>query len=232
VTTSVALKISELFDSLQGEGPSAGAPATFLRLALCNLRCSFCDTRYTWDWQRFDYDAEVRAMSVEELAPRLSQASGNRLIVTGGEPLVQARALAELLAALPAELVVEVETNGTLLPSAALLERVNQWNVSPKLENSGEARERRFEPAVLTALLATGRAWLKLVVASGDDCAEAERLALEAGFPRERVLFMPLASSRAELAERAPLVASEALARRVRYSPRLHVELWEGRRGV
>ncbi len=230
--TQTTLKISELFDSIQGEGPSAGAPATFLRLALCNLRCSYCDTKYTWDWQRFRYEDEVKLESIEELVPRLSQARGKRLIITGGEPLVQAKALACLLELLPADLLIEVETNGTLAPPPALLERVTQWNVSPKLENSGQAARDRFKPAALAALLETGRAWLKLVVAGSEDCAEAERLIADSGFPRERVLFMPLAASRAELAERAPLVASEALRRRIRTSPRLHVELWEGRRGV
>ena len=232
MTNGATLKVSELFDSIQGEGASAGAAATFLRLALCNLRCGFCDTKYTWDWQRFSYDDEVKLSSVEELAPRLAKANGNRLIITGGEPLVQGKALVSLLALLPAELVIEVETNGTLVPPPALLERVTQWNVSPKLTNSGEPESDRIKPDALAALRSTGRAWLKLVVASSQDCAEAERVIAESGFPRDRVLFMPLASSRAELAERAPLIASEALARRVGTSPRLHVELWEGRRGV
>jgi len=232
VTGRVSLKISELFDSVQGEGPSAGAPATFLRLALCNLRCGFCDTRYTWDWQRFSYDDEVKLASVETLARRLQAVHGNRLIITGGEPLVQGKALASLVELLPPELLIEVETNGTLPPPQALLERVSQWNVSVKLTNSGEPERDRVKPRALAALLGSGRAWLKLVVGSSADCAEAERLIEQSGFARDRVLFMPLAATRAELAERAPLIASEALKRGIRPSPRLHVELWDGRRGV
>ena len=48
------LKVSEIFASIQGEGPSAGAAAVFLRLAGCNLRCHWCDTKYTWDWQNYE----------------------------------------------------------------------------------------------------------------------------------------------------------------------------------
>ncbi len=229
---SAVLKVSEIFDSVQGEGQSAGKPATFLRLAHCNLRCVYCDTKYTWDWQAFRYDDEVRAAHVDELAARLNGAAGKRLIITGGEPLVQAKALVPLLGELGAEIVIEVETNGTLPPPEALLERVNQWNVSPKLENSGEAERERFRPEVLTLLRDTGRAWLKLVVGSPGDCDEAEALATRLGWPRERVLFMPLAATRADHSARAPLIAAEALARKLGYSPRLHVELWDGQRGV
>ncbi len=226
------LKVSEVFDSVQGEGASAGKSATFLRLAHCNLRCVFCDTKYTWDFQAFRYEDEVSALSVDELAPRLNGAAGGRLVITGGEPLVQAKALSVLLSQLSPELVVEVETNGTLTPPSSLLERIDQWNVSPKLDNSGEAESARYAPDVLAALRDTERAWLKLVVASSSDCAEAEALAERLGWPRHRVLLMPLAATRAEYAARIPIVAVEALTRKLGLSPRLHVELWDGRRGV
>lgn len=226
------LKVSEIFDSLQGEGPSTGAPATFLRLALCNLKCRFCDTAYTWDFSRFRYEDEVYPWSVDALVERLSNANGRRLIVTGGEPLVQWKALETLFARLPSDLVIEIETNGTLLPSHALLARVDQWNVSPKLDNSGEPADARLNLAALHALRDSGRAYLKLVVGSEADAVEATELTKSLAWPSERVLFMPLAATREELRARAKLVAQEALTRGVRFSSRLHVELWGGRRGV
>ncbi len=226
------LKVSEVFDSLQGEGPSTGAPATFLRLALCNLKCRFCDTAYTWDFERFRYEDEVTPTAIEALVERLSQSRGRRLIVTGGEPLVQWKALERLFERLPADLTIEIETNGTLSPSAALLERVNQWNVSPKLENSGETLADRLNEEVLATLRDSGRAFLKLVVGSEADAEEAEALAARLEWPRDRVQLMPLAATREELSARSTLVAREALARGLRFSSRLHVELWGGRRGV
>src|SRR5262249_11150304 len=57
------LRVSEIFESFQGEGASAGLPAVFVRLANCNLRCTWCDTRYTWDWAAYDYDSEVRRVA-------------------------------------------------------------------------------------------------------------------------------------------------------------------------
>ena len=53
----------EIFHSLQGEGHSIGTPTVFLRLALCNLTCVWCDTKYTWDWANFDTKAEILSMS-------------------------------------------------------------------------------------------------------------------------------------------------------------------------
>lgn len=226
------LRISEIFESIQGEGASAGTPSLFVRLATCNLRCGWCDTRYTWDWSAYRYEQEVTRVAVEEVARRVVESKGTHLVITGGEPLLQQRALERLLAALPAERYVEVETNGTLAPSATLAARVDQWNVSPKLGNSGEPRERRIVPAALDAFAATGRAWLKLVVEDDRDGEEAALLTAELGWPPARVLLMPQASTREALAERGPIVLELARARGFDVSPRLHVERWGGRRGV
>ncbi len=230
----VPLKVSEIFESLQGEGPSVGTPCVFLRLATCNLRCTWCDTAYTWDWEKYRYEDEVRSMDVGSVATRLLEASARRLVVTGGEPLLQQASLLQLLERIDGEaegFFVEVETNGTLAPERELAARVDQWNVSPKLANSGEPERRRLNLDALRALLATGRSWLKLVVATEADADEALALAEAVAWPRDRVLLMPEAASREALAERAPDVARASQARGVRFSSRLHLELWGGERG-
>jgi organic radical activating enzyme len=226
------LKLSELFVSLQGEGPSLGKPCVFLRLAGCNLHCRFCDTKYTWDFQTYVYEDEVRVRAIADVADEIVATGQSRLVITGGEPLIQRRALERLLALLPATFVVEVETNGTFSPGDALGARVDQWNVSPKLENGGDPRAARVVPSALAALVATGRAYLKFVLDDPRDADEALSLAQELGVASDRVLFMPQAANRDELHARAPLVSAEALARGVGYSHRLHVELWGGRRGT
>jgi 7-carboxy-7-deazaguanine synthase len=230
----VDLKVSEIFSSVQGEGPSAGAPSIFLRLAQCNLHCRWCDTKYTWDWSAYRFEDEVRALSVVVVARRVRELSSDRLVVTGGEPLLQGDALVELFRLLDGErrLAIEVETNGTIEPNTELTERVDQWNVSPKLANSGDPERLRLRPDVLSAFKETGRAFLKLVVESSADSDEAEALVRSIGWPQNRVLLMAQAATRETLAERGPVVAAEALRRGLRYSPRLHVERWNGARGT
>lgn len=218
--------------SLQGEGPSLGQPCIFLRLAGCNLHCSFCDTKYTWDFQNYRYEDEVRVRSVADVAAEILASAQPRLVVTGGEPLIQRRGLERMLTLLPPSLLVEVETNGTFLPGETLSARVNQWNVSPKLRSAGDPEGARVVPNALAALLATGRAHFKFVLEQREEATEALALCADLGVPKQLVSFMPQATTRDELRARAPSISGEALTRGVRYSTRLHVELWDGRRGV
>jgi 7-carboxy-7-deazaguanine synthase len=227
-----SLKVSEIFESIQGEGPSAGTPSIFVRLALCNLRCRWCDTKYTWDWTHHRYEEEVKKVSVAEVAERIERSTAAHVVVTGGEPLLQQPALVALLGSIARGRYVEVETNGTVPPTRALAERVDQWNVSPKLSNSGEPPARRLRTHALRTLLETGRAWLKLVIDVESDAAEAAQLVAELGWPKSRVLYMAQASTRADLVAKSRLVSRLAERSAVGISPRLHVEKWEGRRGV
>lgn len=225
------LRVSEIFESIQGEGPSAGAPSVFLRLAACNLKCTWCDTKYTWDWAAFRYEDEVRSTGADEVAQRIVESASRRLVITGGEPLIQRRELEHLLQRLPSDLHVEVETNGTLVAGAALESRIDQWNVSPKLANSGEPPERRLNKEVLAAFRDTGRAFLKVVTDGEGDRDEIENLLGELDWPRDKVLLMPQASTRTELSTKTPVVSALAERMGVRTSPRLHVLQWNGQRG-
>jgi len=102
----------ELFYSIQGEGSRAGCPAVFLRLAGCNLSCAWCDTKYSW--------GRGGAVPEPELASRIMSFQSPGLVITGGEPLLQTPAIERLLALLPPNLFIEIETNGTIVPTPRL----------------------------------------------------------------------------------------------------------------
>jgi 7-carboxy-7-deazaguanine synthase len=85
----------EIFASLQGEGPSAGRPCTFVRLSRCNLACNWCDTAYTWRFTEFDRKANQIALDEADVAARIMALGQDRLVITGGEPLLQGAALAD-----------------------------------------------------------------------------------------------------------------------------------------
>lgn len=234
------LLVSEKFVSLQGEGVSSGAPAAFLRLGNCNLACSFCDTPYTWNTSRFDLSQELRAEESSDVADWLLESSPGRLIVTGGEPLLQQKQLEGFIREIDERSealsrrrqFIEIETNGTVRPLAELLTRVDQWNVSPKLRNSEEPEERRIRPAALSAFGESGRAFFKFVVQNAEDVLEVDALVALFGWHPEQVILMPEATTAVLLRERSPHVAEEALRRRYRFSSRVHLELFGGRRGT
>jgi 7-carboxy-7-deazaguanine synthase len=144
------IKLSEIFYSLQGEGIDVGKPAVFIRTALCNLSCVWCDTKYTWDWNHYDYDREVSQMSLDEIQEQISGFDVKHCVITGGEPLLQQVKLVPLFSHLKSKgYFIEVETNGTILPSNMIERFVDRWNVSPKLQNSLISKKHRVDHACL-----------------------------------------------------------------------------------
>jgi 7-carboxy-7-deazaguanine synthase len=101
------MKVSEIFRTIQGEGCSQGLPSVFLRLAGCNLNCSWCDTRYAREGGT--------DMSCSEIVQMISGLPGTRICITGGEPLLQGDLLHPLLEELHNKgYRIEIETNGTI----------------------------------------------------------------------------------------------------------------------
>ena len=228
--TSAPLAVSEVFGpTFQGEGRSVGRRAGFVRLARCNLDCQWCDTPYTWDWDRFDRNVEITLEPTADVLAQLDAMAIDRVVVTGGEPLLQQRQLLPLLEACRSRgWDVEVETNGTIIPDAAVADLVSVFNVSPKLANSGIAEDRRIRPAALRALLATGRATFKFVVSAVDDLDEIAVLA--EAHALAPIWVMPEGTDAATVAARLRTLADPVLARGWNLTPRLHVLLWNDER--
>ena len=221
--------VSEVFGpTLQGEGPSAGRRAGFVRLGRCSLDCSWCDTRYSWDWNRYDPAVELRELSVDEVAGRIRAMDVPMVVVTGGEPLLQQRALVGLLERLP-ELRVEVETNGIHSAEPALLERVDRFNVSPKLANAGIERGRRYKPDVLRGFESTGKAAFKFVACSAHDLEEVAAIVGECGL--SDVWVMPEGTDAGTIVARMQALADSVVRRGWHLSPRLHILVWGDERG-
>ncbi len=225
---------AEIFASIQGEGPSAGRPSVFVRLSNCNLACVWCDTAYTWRFSgpdAFERRANQVMLRVEDTAARIVAFNGTRLVVTGGEPLLQAPALARMLALLPA-MHVEIETNGTVAPPLALDALVHQYNVSPKLAHSGNPAALALIPERLTAFAADPRAFFKFVVATPGDVAEVLALAQTYAIPRERLFLMPEGTDSATLRTRSRWLAEFCTTEGLRLSDRLHIHLYGDTRGA
>jgi organic radical activating enzyme len=222
----------EIFASVQGEGLSAGLPSTFVRLAVCNLRCSWCDTAYTWDWSRFDRSEQVTERDPDQVLAAVARLAPKNVVITGGEPLIQQRALEPFARALKdTGYRIEVETNGTIAPGG-LAPLVDQWNVSPKLAHSGNEGLRRLNPESLAAFAALETACFKLVVQQPSDLDEVAALRDAYGIAPSRIVLMPEGRSAAELTARSPWLAERCTELGYRFSSRLHILIWGDKRGV
>ena len=222
----------EIFYSLQGEGATAGTPSVFLRLATCNLACSWCDTKYTWDWEHYDYNQEVADLEVDIVAEHIQSFDCRRVVITGGEPLLQQKELTPLVAGLKTQdFTFEVETNGTIPPGPGLARDIDQWNVSPKLGNSDNLLERREMPEVLEAFCSLPGAYFKFVVQDSDDINEVCSLRDKYGLPGQRIVLMPQGQTPEAIACQSPWISEACIREGFRFSTRLHILLWGDKRG-
>ncbi|WP_121115172.1 7-carboxy-7-deazaguanine synthase QueE [Croceibacterium ferulae] len=231
----------EIFASLQGEGPSIGRSVAFVRLSRCNLACRWCDTPYTWhftgdnrphrDGMTHDRAANQLTLPEEEVAARIAAFAKPRLVVTGGEPLLQGKALARMLALLPG-MAVEVETNGSVAPHPDLDPLIGQYNVSPKLAHSGNPADLALPPERLAHWASDPRAIFKFVIAEPEDLPEVLSLAERYAIAPQRIWLMAEGTDNATLAARQGWLAELCLRHDMNLSPRLHIALYGDTRGT
>ncbi len=240
----------EIFCSIQGEGITAGERRIFLRLSGCNLACSWCDTAYTWNWQgtpfrherdrpdtphKFSRRKEVIKTTTDEVARKALAYSAPGFVITGGEPLLQRLAVADLIRKLRAarpDAFVEIETNGTIDPGSTLWPLVDQFNVSPKLAHSGMPASKALKPSVLRAFNTFQNAWFKFVARNGADITAIEALAARLGLDRKRLLVMPEGTDSKLLQARLDQLRPICQARGLILSDRLHIHAFGNRRGI
>ena len=150
------MRVIEIFQSIQGEGRYLGVPAIFIRTAGCNLSCSFCDTKHSWDGTE-----KGQAMTATEIVARIYRSNYNAplVVITGGEPCLQ-KDIVDVIAALQMELgvTVAIETNGTLPtpPNADWITCSPKPEVSYEVHQNCAADEYKFvitedfDPAVIS----------------------------------------------------------------------------------
>jgi len=250
--------------TIQGEGKLAGVPSLFVRLSSCNLRCiwqmedgSFCrcDTTYA----SFHPD-QIIELNIKQIFNWIKHNLGNikHVVITGGEPLLQKKALAPLCQKLKEELKVHItlETNGSLFD-----EEVAKWidlfSISPKLSNSVPTpeklaaydlkesgpykfhKDKRLNLQVLQAYInltntTDKELQLKFVVGKKNDHKEikADYLDQLNNWNDSDILLMPLGATQQEIGKSSPLVLEMAITNGWRYSPRVHIDLFGSKSGV
>jgi 7-carboxy-7-deazaguanine synthase len=135
----VPLLVNEIFFSIQGESSHAGRPCAFIRLAGCNLRCSYCDTRYAYE--------EGSAQEISDIERQISSFGCHLVEITGGEPLLQTGTPELIRTLLDHGCTVLLETNGSL-DIGCIDERCARI-VDVKCPSSGESAKNRLENLAL-----------------------------------------------------------------------------------
>ncbi len=157
----------------------------------------------------------------------------HHLVVTGGEPLLHQRLLSSLLSHLKQlGFFVEIETNGTEVPSFEIIGLVDCFNVSPKISNSLVQKTVRIRQAALKAFVRSGKAWFKFVICEQNDVIEVEELISAYNLPRERILLMPEGTDVETLLARGKWLVEVCKQHGFRFTPRLHILLFGNRRGT
>jgi 7-carboxy-7-deazaguanine synthase len=207
-----------------------GRRCAFLRLGNCNLNCIWCDTAYTWDWSRFDKKTELIDKTPNELIQSVSALNVDLLVITGGEPLLQQRQLIFPIKELVNRgIEVEVETNGTIVPSDDFSAIVSRFNVSPKMHGSGVQQERRERSPAIRGLRDTGKANWKFVVTGPGDLDEvADFVNLYGVAP---VYIMPEGTDWNDHIALARELSGSILDLGYNLTTRLHIALWGDKRG-
>ncbi len=225
------LIVSEVFKSLQGEGPKIGTPSLFVRLGGCNLRCEFCDTKYA---SFEEYSEEWKSYTIDELVSITHSLRGrvSNLVITGGEPLLQQKVLKLFLGKVQSFFSsMEIETNGTLVPEELIEVYGINFNVSVKLSNSGLDYAIRINEEAIEIFANLENAYFKFVVKSREDFEEVKELAEKFYISTQKIFVMPLSSSLKDLESVAKEIAELSIEFGFRYSDRLHLRLYGGERG-
>lgn len=243
----------EIFYTLQGEGQSMGRPALFVRTSECNLKCVWCDTPNTWNWEgqpnvhsddrQYRREDEQIELSTTDLVDRIIDTEVDRIVLTGGEPMMQQRQLTEtlfLLKSINPDIFVEIETNGTITPRdfkiedhrASMVELVDQWNVSPKLSSSKNDPRKAFKIDTLKRYNELEGSAFKFVIGNETDRDEAEQMIAMAELDERKIWIMPEGRTAEEIHDRMADLAEYCKERGFNLTTRLHIEIWGDKKGV
>jgi 7-carboxy-7-deazaguanine synthase len=237
------LAVSEVFYSIQGEGITSGYPSVFVRLGGCNLMCGGmgtqndgklynatwrCDTIEVWMKSQ---SKEVQDILDEECINALK--NNSHLIITGGEPLMQQEAIIHFIQYIDnliPNTFIEIETNGTIEPCSYLQERINQWNCSPKLSNSGNSKYVYFNQKTIETLNQLNTQF-KFVLSNIEDWEEIKNTYL-IHINKDKIWLMPSGENQELLNESKQIVAELSKSNFIKFTNRLHIEIWNKKTGV
>ena len=214
------MKVSEIFYSIEGEGIEIGRPEIFIRLTGCNLRCTWCDTKYALE--------NGEEMSIKEILQEVSKYPCKSVSITGGEPLLQKKELLELVEQLKAlDYWIQINTNGTIF-DGEIFNVVNLITMDCKCPSSGMKSD-------LKVLARTKNSFgfklqFKFIISSEKDYRYAKNIILTSLKGMANIIFQPEWHSRKFAKKLVEFVERDGL--NVRVILQQQKAIWGLKRGV
>ena len=231
------MKISELFFSIQGEGELTGIPSVFVRTSGCNLRCRWCDTKYS------SWTPEGENVDIEELVEKVCSYPARHVVITGGEPMI-AKDIKEFVDLLKQSgKHITIETAGTIAPNGI---QCDLASISPKLSDStpekGEISEEwierhdstRIDHDILNEWIDSYEFQLKFVVSRKEEINEVKCIIdkIKSDILPEKVLLMPEGTDSETIHSRYDMLVDLCKENGFRMCNRLHLDLFGNTRGT
>jgi organic radical activating enzyme len=237
------IPINERFISIQGEGRHTGRLSYFIRVQGCNLKCAWCDTKYTWKMK--DYTNVLIDDLAHDAWQVVHDGKVHGIVITGGEPLLYIKAIKEvarrIIVATQTSSIdfIEVETNGLYLdvyegwsdyPLDLIL-----WNISPKLASSSAPLSVEYMGnKQMERILSKLNCIFKFVVKAGS--AESIQEVIDFidmhEIPKEKIWIMPQSLKREDQLGGITELADWVISKGFNFSLRMQNIIWDGRRGV
>ena len=219
--------IIEKFLSIDGEGPSSGELATFIRFQGCNLRCSWCDTIYSWD-----KESTSEVLNTEEIYNYIKENGVTNVTLTGGEPLIQEN-IDELLEILNSNdsLKIHIETNGAV-DIEPFKKRHNGNNISYIVDYKLPSSNMTNKMNLNNLKVVENRDVYKFVVGSNDDLQIAYELINKYALTSKCLVYLSPVSGNIDMEEIVQFMKDKKL-NKVRLQAQLHKIIWDkNARGV
>jgi len=183
-----------------------------------NLLVHNCDTKYASRVEKIDSECMISLYDIQE---EIKKSNKSLIVFTGGEPLLWKKSLRHIIRAFPKK-QFEIETNCTIEP---LKTRNVFYNVSPKLESSGNPKNLRYKPSVYKSFLKV-QSLFKFVVSDDKDWKEMEQIVKVNKIPKERVWVMPEGATKRDALRNARKIIDKIVKSGYNFAPRVQVYLW------
>ena len=209
------MNINEIFYSIQGEGRWAGLPNIFIRVTGCNLRCSYCDTKYAYN--------DGKEMSIKEIMNFINKYPCRYVCITGGEPLLQTETLELINTIIKKKYKISIETNGSINIEKLVNKKSLMISLDIKCPSSNMNDKMHLENI---SLLKKGDQ-LKIIIQNKEDYNYAKKI-IQKYEPTCHVFFQPVWATNPK--NLASWILGDGL--NVKFGLQIHKMIWGDVKGV